>query len=308
MAADVFISYAWTSTAHREWVRLLAAHLKALGYDVLIDADVEYGDPLSGFMRRITEARHVLLIVNEDYVERANTRPESGVGTENKWISSMYAEQSSTWLSAVFVDNPGCVLPGWLADEKPKGFDFNFDPENPENGPGSEQIEDLWRWLEDLPANRDAEASISTLRKRASRLERHELRTSPAQWRSPDLEGETKFMFTDAPGKTFIWGLGVSKFGFDVSGHGNDSIYVYKDPAQIKAVGIVRSPSSDPEELATQLSPGRSVVAHTGQTIVLMNQHGLLALVDLLEVQREQTGGEYIPAHVAFRWRVLEAS
>lgn len=47
MAADIFISYAWTSNQHRQWVRLLAAQLKALGYDVLIDADVDYGDSLN---------------------------------------------------------------------------------------------------------------------------------------------------------------------------------------------------------------------------------------------------------------------
>jgi hypothetical protein len=37
--------------SHREWVRLLAAHLKAIGFDVLIDVDVHYGDSLTGFMR-----------------------------------------------------------------------------------------------------------------------------------------------------------------------------------------------------------------------------------------------------------------
>src|SRR5699024_2250672 len=58
---DPFISYAWTSDQHRQWVRLLASQLKAIGYDVLVDPDVDYGDELNGFMRRVTEARHVLM-------------------------------------------------------------------------------------------------------------------------------------------------------------------------------------------------------------------------------------------------------
>ncbi len=54
--ADLFISYAWTSAQHQQWVRLLAAHLKMLGYHVLVDADLDYGDSLTGFMRRIRHA------------------------------------------------------------------------------------------------------------------------------------------------------------------------------------------------------------------------------------------------------------
>ena len=41
MQFDVFISYAWggpENTAHREWVRLLAAHLKQIGFHVGIDS------------------------------------------------------------------------------------------------------------------------------------------------------------------------------------------------------------------------------------------------------------------------------
>ena len=47
MQFDVFISYAWggpENTAHREWVRLLAAHLKQIGFHVGIDSEVDYGE------------------------------------------------------------------------------------------------------------------------------------------------------------------------------------------------------------------------------------------------------------------------
>jgi hypothetical protein len=80
MSADLFISYASTSQAHREWVRLLASQLHLIGYDVKIDEDVDYGSSLHGFMRQVTEAAHVLLIVDTNYVDRADNRPESGVG------------------------------------------------------------------------------------------------------------------------------------------------------------------------------------------------------------------------------------
>ena len=64
MQFDVFISYAWggpENTAHREWVRLLAAHLKQIGFHVGIDSEVDYGEDLTGFMREIEDAKRVLM-------------------------------------------------------------------------------------------------------------------------------------------------------------------------------------------------------------------------------------------------------
>lgn len=307
MAADLFISYAWTSDQHREWVRLLAAQLKALGFDVLIDADVDYGDDLNGFMRRVGDSRRVLLIVDQNYVERANTMPDSGVGKENSWIAEQYADHEAAWLSALFVDNPRCALPAWLGDDMPKGFNFNYSPGSLQQFPGAEQIEDLWRWVAGLPANRDSATSISTLRERAMRLEQQDLRSNPSQWRSPDLEGEMRFMFQDAPRGTYRWGLGDSEFAFEVSGHGSDSVYVYKD--QIKAVGLIRGEMEDDAGLEQHLAPGRSVTPHVGQSVVLMNNHGRLAVVDIVKVQQESTSGHpYVAPFVDFRWRVVESS
>lgn len=114
MSADLFISYAWTSTNHREWVHLLAAQLKALGFDVLLDAGVDYGDDLNGFMRSITDAKRVLLVVDRNYVERADTMPTSVVVKESHWISETNADHELAWLTAIFIDNPECTLQKWI--------------------------------------------------------------------------------------------------------------------------------------------------------------------------------------------------
>ncbi|MGC0367314.1 hypothetical protein ABH922_005366 [Rhodococcus sp. 27YEA15] len=306
LGADLFISYAWSSDQHREWVRLLAGQLKALGFDVLIDADLDYGNELTGFMRRVVDSKHVLLVVDENYVQRANTLPDSGVGMENFWIADVKVDRPATWLAVLFKDNLGYQLPDWLADASPKGFPFNHDPSKPADFPGSEQVEDLWRWIEGLPANRDHATPISTLRERLSRLEQHSLRSDPLQWRSPSLNGEVRFAYADAPRNTFRWGFGVSEFAFEVSGCGSDSVKVYKD--QIEAVGMVRSADFEDSELAAHLSIGRNVTAHVGHTVVLMNKDGRLALVEILDVQDEVTRGLYVAPHVTFRWRVVESS
>lgn len=306
MGADLFISYAWTSDEHREWVRLLAAQLKALGFDVLIDADVDYGDDLNGFMRRVDDSKRVLLVVDRNYAERADTMPDSGVGKESRWISEVHGDREASWMSVLFVNNPDFTLPVWLGDKMPKGFDFNHSSDSLQEFPGAEQVEDLWRWIAGLPTSRDSATPIATLRERATRLEEQALRTEPSQWRSPDLEGELRFAYGEAPQGTFRWGFGDSEFAFSVSGHSDDSVYVYKDHG--KAVGLVQGDMPDDADLVRHLVPGRSVTPRVGQSVVLMNEHGRLALVEIVDVQRETTDIPYTAPHVTFRWRVIASS
>ncbi|TKD65600.1 toll/interleukin-1 receptor domain-containing protein [Micrococcus luteus] len=305
MSADVFLSYAWTSDAHRQWVRLLAANLKAIGYDVLVDADVDYGDSLNGFMQRAVGCRHVLLIVDENYVERADNLPDSGVGIENGWIKGVYAQKPSTWLSVMFKDNPGSALPAWVSNAKPKGLSFNADSRKG-TFPGSEQVEELWRWIEGLPANRDHATSIAILRERGVRLETIDRYRDPAMWAAPATEGEVTFEYERAPGNAYRLGHGEYGFALHVSTHAARSVYVYKDP--IHAVGLNLSKASSPKDLAPQLTPGRTIIASVGQQAILMNDHGALCLVDLLDVHPETTQPAYTPASIRFRYSILTSS
>ena len=109
-----------------------------------------------------------------------------------------------------------------------------------------------------------------------------------------------------SPHRTY--GLGCGQFGFalNVSGCGAQSVYVYKDP--IHAVGLNFSGTTIHGELAAQLTPGRNVVAHVGQQIILQNAQGALCVVDLLGVQSEVTSPDYVPASIRFRYRILTDS
>ncbi|MCC6496947.1 MAG: toll/interleukin-1 receptor domain-containing protein [Propionibacteriaceae bacterium] len=302
MSEDLFISYAWTSDEHREWVRLLAANLKAAGYDVLVDVDLDYGDGLTGFMRRAVDCRHVLAVVDENYVDRADHLPGSGVGIENKWFREVRLDRPTTWLSVLFKDNPKHRLPAWLAPCNPKSHSFNAAPATGDF-PGSEQVEELWRWIEDLPANRDHAATVATLRARGKRLERVDRQRDPNSWANPSTEAEVHFDYERSPGHTYGLGVGVYGFKFNVSGRGPDSVYVYKD--YIHAVGLNRTGASAVDELAAQLTPGRYVEAAVGQQVILQNDHGAVCVLDVLDVQAEQTEPTYLPESIRFRYRIL---
>ncbi|KXO98819.1 hypothetical protein AXK58_24425 [Tsukamurella tyrosinosolvens] len=121
------------------------------------------------------------------------------------------------------------------------------------------------------------------------------------------MEGEVRFTFADAPRNAYRWGLGDSEFAFEATSHGPDSIFVYKD--QIKAVGILRADGVDDHDLAGQLVPGRNVIAREGNTVVLMNEHGRLATVEIIKVQHENIyGGQYTAPYVDIRWKVVDTS
>lgn len=301
MSADLFISYAWTSPSHRDWVRLLASQLHLIGYDVKLDEDVDYGSSLHGFMRQVTEATHVLLIVDENYVDRADNMPESGVGIETKWMSEVFMSKPHAWLSVVFVRNPTRLLPNWLKDHDPKGFDFNSFPEKNEF-PGSLQIEEIWRWVEGLPASKANAVPLSLIRKRAARVERIDARRDPALYTNPALNERVTFRYRDHAHYTI--GYGEFEFKVAFSGRSHDSIYVYTDGG-LKAIGLIADPNFDPLAVASFLTPGRTVEPLVGQKVVLLNAHGVLCIIAIEGVQHEVNTKEYVPGHVTFTYEVL---
>lgn len=301
--ADLFISYAWTSQAHREWVRLLASQLHLLGYDVKIDEQVDYGSSLSGFMREVTSATHVLLIVDENYVQRADTMPDSGVGIENRWISGAFKNKPSTWLSLVFVQNSLLKVPAWLSSYSPKGFDFNSTPEK-NVFPGSVQIDEIWRWVEGLPASKGHATSLAEVRKRAARIERIDAQRDPANYASPELKGRVTFRYNDHD--HFKLGNGEYEFKIKFSDRSQNGVYVYGSSG-LKAVGLITASSCDPRSVDRFLTPGSYARPIVGQKVVCMNSHGTLCVLTIDEVQPEVNAQTYVSPHVTFSYEVLTA-
>lgn len=298
---DLFISYAWTSTAHREWVRLLASQLHLLGYDVKIDEQVDYGSSLSGFMHEITNATHVLLIIDENYVLRADSMPDSGVGIENRWISGAFNSRPASWLSLVFVRNPNLKVPAWLAAHSPKGFNFNSNAEK-NVFPGSMQIDEIWRWVEGLPASRGNATSLAEVRKRAARVERIDAQRDPANYSSPALKGRVTFRYKDH--RHFKVGNGEYEFKFKFSSRTHNGVYVYTDSG-LKAVGLVTAPTYDPKTVSEFLTPARTAEPIVGQSVVCMNGHGTLCVLTIEDVQQEINSQAYVHPHVTFSYEVL---
>lgn len=86
----VFISYAWTSQTHVDYVEQLAKRLTSNGIYVVLDQwDLKAGHDKFAFMEssvKDPQIDKVLMIVDKNYTEKADSR-EGGVGTESIIIS-----------------------------------------------------------------------------------------------------------------------------------------------------------------------------------------------------------------------------
>lgn len=307
MQYDVFISYSWSSETHREWVRLLASHLHAIGFSVGIDADVKYGDSLNGFMRKIKDSKHVLMIVDENYSTRADNMPDSGVAIECRTIQSSIDSKPGDWVAPLLVRNPKGVLPQWILDKNLKYIDFRSHPEKGDF-PGSEQILDLWRWLAGLPADRQFAENPAVIRERMARVERIDALRDPGMWTFPEMTNTgVKFKYPLAQNNSVILGFGLYEFKLEVSSHGDNSVYVYQNDS-VKAVGAIplgAKMSADAKTLCSWLIPGRMVTPRVGQSVVLLNKDGCLCLVKITNVENESTEPAYSPASITFDYQIL---
>ncbi|NRF96128.1 TIR domain-containing protein [Paenibacillus frigoriresistens] len=86
----IFISYAWTTVAHQQWVVELATRLMHSGIEVRLDLwDLKEGHDIYAFMESMVTSKDidkVLIICDSGYKKKADNR-EGGVGTETQIIT-----------------------------------------------------------------------------------------------------------------------------------------------------------------------------------------------------------------------------
>ncbi|CAM8118920.1 SEFIR domain-containing protein [Klebsiella pneumoniae] len=96
MTPKVFISYSWSSPAHKERVKAIADRLLGDGVDVIIDIyDLKEGHDKNAFMEKMVidkSITNVLVMCDSVYTEKADNK-KSGVGTESQIISQQVYTQ-----------------------------------------------------------------------------------------------------------------------------------------------------------------------------------------------------------------------
>src|SRR5437773_12522615 len=90
----LFVSYSHDSEQHKDWVLTLATRLMANGVDVILDQwDLTLGADLLRFMEQgLSEAKRVLAICPDDYVQEANAR-RGGVRSDEMILTAHVMEE-----------------------------------------------------------------------------------------------------------------------------------------------------------------------------------------------------------------------
>jgi SEFIR domain len=101
----VFISYAWTSPEHIEWVVRLATDLRNQSVDTMLDKwDLKEGHDANAFMERMVSDKsveRVIMVCDIAYCQKADAR-SGGVGTEAQIISpALYTKKEQDKFVAI---------------------------------------------------------------------------------------------------------------------------------------------------------------------------------------------------------------
>lgn len=146
----VFISYSWSSEAHKQWVLDLATELRGSYVDVVLDQwDLKEGHDAHAFMEQMVtdpEISKVIVVCDKNYVQKSERRA-GGVGTEAQIMTpEIYGKQKQEKFVAVVTekdDEGNFCLPVYLRGRI--FIDFCDD------GYFSERFEQLVRWIFDKP-------------------------------------------------------------------------------------------------------------------------------------------------------------
>jgi hypothetical protein len=149
---QVFISYAWSSREHKQWVLDLAERLTDNDVHALLDSwDLKPGDDSFAYMERMVndpEVSKVIIISDKAYVEKANSR-EGGVGTETQIITpELYGktEQNKFVLVVAEKDDEGRA-------PVPTYYRGKIHIDLSDSGTFEEELDRLLRWIYEKPAD-----------------------------------------------------------------------------------------------------------------------------------------------------------
>lgn len=149
-APKAFLSYAWTSPEHIDWVIKLATDLRTQGVDVILDKwKLREGHDANAFMEQMMSDKsvtRVIMVCDELYCRKANDR-QGGVGTEAQIISPTLYEKKEQDKFVAVVKEKGAdgraLVPIFY------GARVYIDLSDPDRY--SEGVEQLLRWIFDKP-------------------------------------------------------------------------------------------------------------------------------------------------------------
>lgn len=278
-----FISYAWDSEEHKQWVLKLASDLRSHGVDAILDQwDARLGNDLSFFMEQgLTTSHFVICICSDKYVEKANGGI-GGAGYEKRILASgMISGKELQFILPVIKENKnGCKLPTFLSGLKYVDFD---------NGSYYDCYIELLERIYDIDINKkpalgtnpfvstDISDEITT-----------KLNLDRIKFQSYDFEGKVSFDYKKNSGEYSI-GEGDYMFNTKWSECGYQSIHCYRDLVYRLGYNPEYKEFPSLDQISDFDFSSRSKKVNVGEIVLLENQkHKFAALkITKIDVRRE---------------------
>lgn len=284
----VFVSYSWDPTEHSAWVLRLATRLRADGIDVTLDQwDVKLGDDVAYFMEKAAKVDYrVLAIVSTAYVTKTN-EPAGGAGYEKRLITqAIMKDLTSDRLVPVMRENPDGELPAFMGT--PWFSDMRNDDEF------ELKYIELLGALHRVPGKPKPPLGTNPFESTADDAA-IAVRHSTARYVAPALEGTVTFDYSNNNGRQVI-GAGDRQFTLDFGECGAGSIYLLKDPEDIRTVALAPGVTdvAGVGDASTYDGSSRHRTVQVGDAGVLRNDKGYWAavFVDNVDTRASSPTGE----------------
>lgn len=275
-----FISYAWDSEEHSNWVLKLATDLRGHGVDVILDQwDARLGNDLSFFMEQGLNSSHfVLCICSDKYVEKANAGI-GGAGYEKRIMASgMLSDSNQRFIIPLIKGNHQKEkVPFFLSGLKYVDFD---------NGKYFDCYQELIERIYDedvkkkpsLGSNPFSSTTISDQITIKLNLEKIE-------FQNPVFEGFVSFDYKKNSG-SFSIGQGDYVFNTQWSECGYNSIHCYRDHVYRLGYNPTYKDFPHPSEFINFDFSSRTKSVNVGEIVLLENHNHKFAALKILKVVR----------------------
>ena len=284
----VFISYAWDSEEHKNWVLKLASDLRSHGVDAILDQwDARLGNDLFFFMEQgLTTSHLVLCICSDRYVEKANGGI-GGAGYEKRILASELISGNDTrFILPIIKGNSNyCKLPTFLSGLKYVDFDCGdyFDCYR-------ELLERIYdEDIKKKPALGRNPFASTVLSDRITT----KLNIEKVKFQNPAMEGIASFDYKSNSG-VYVIGEGDYQFITNWSECGHNSIYCYKDNIFRLGYNPKYKEFPSPEEFVNFNFSSRVRSVNVGKIVLLENRKHKFAAVKVTKVQKREEDSNHL--------------
>lgn len=277
----VFVSYAWDSEEHKEWILKLATDLRQHGVDVILDQwDVRLGDDLSSFMEQgLTKSHLVICVCSDKYIAKTNDGL-GGAGYEKRILASEMLNDEDKRFIIPIIKNCSSErkVPRFLSGLKYVDFD---------NGRDSNRYQELIERIYDEDTKKKPPLGENPFVSTAiSDQISIKLNIEKVEFQNPSMEDSVCFDYKRNSG-SFIIGESNYEFITHWSECGHNSIYCYKDYVYRLGYNPKYKDFPYPDEFIYFDFSSRVKSVNVGEVVLLENNHNKFAALKVTKVVRK---------------------